>query len=318
MDKLKLHTLLVFFFSFTLLNCAEAADERRISISVDGDDESGIGLVIQSMNPAQQEKFGAEKGALILAVLPGSSAALAGLEKDDVIIRANGNAIADAEGLNEIAEELAKGAEISLQVLRDGEELSFSAQVSDFPDDEQHFTFISDDGEADIELMVASEIESDVAEAMREVEVLVKAGPQKGGYLGAQVEDLNKQLAVYFEVDQGALIERVEEGTPADDAGLLAGDVIVRINEREIADPADVIRTIRFYDPGETVRIFVSRKGVVQSFNVTLAERSGSKSLSWVAEDEEAFVIRAPRSARHNLDHEKIMQRVMKYRIFVI
>jgi C-terminal processing protease CtpA/Prc len=75
---------------------------------------------------------------------------------------------------------------------------------------------------------------------------------------GAQVTPLNDQLSEYFSVAHGLLITEVLEGTPAKDAGLAAGDIIVRAAGRPVASMADLRDVL--YEPG-TLQLTIIRKG---------------------------------------------------------
>lgn len=57
---------------------------------------------------------------------------------------------------------------------------------------------------------------------------------------GAQVTTLNRGLAEYFGVDRGVLVTEVTRGTPAADASIMAGDVIVRVGQRAVGDVGDL------------------------------------------------------------------------------
>jgi C-terminal processing protease CtpA/Prc len=59
---------------------------------------------------------------------------------------------------------------------------------------------------------------------------------------GAQITDLNEDLAQYFEADHGVLVTLVEDGTPAARAGLRGGDVIVSVDGHDVSDVGDVRR----------------------------------------------------------------------------
>ena len=99
------------------------------------------------------------------------------------------------------------------------------------------------------------------------------------GYLGIFMQDLNDQLADYFEVDEGVLITKVEEDTPAEEAGLKAGDVIVAIDGEEIGSSNDAGEIIADHEKGDKVDIAVIRKGVKKNFAAVLDERE--MDLSW-------------------------------------
>lgn len=72
---------------------------------------------------------------------------------------------------------------------------------------------------------------------------------------------------------QGALVTRVERRSPAADAGLLEGDVIVSVDDSTTAGAAGVIAAIRDREPGDQIDVIVVRQGEEQSVTVTLAER---------------------------------------------
>lgn len=79
------------------------------------------------------------------------------------------------------------------------------------------------------------------------------------GIAGAQLQELNEQLAQYFGVREGLLVERVATGTPAAKAGLEAGDVITVADGRPIGDLADLRRVVRGREG--KVKLDVVRKG---------------------------------------------------------
>ena len=69
----------------------------------------------------------------------------------------------------------------------------------------------------------------------------------------------------------GARVRRVEPGSPAEAAGLEAGDVIVSIAGEPVAGPADVVRAVGARRPGQTVEVEVLRDGERRTLSVTLA-----------------------------------------------
>tara|TARA_Y100000590_G_scaffold139729_1_gene160059 strand:+ start:1767 stop:2615 length:849 start_codon:yes stop_codon:yes gene_type:complete len=95
-------------------------------------------------------------------------------------------------------------------------------------------------------------------------------------FLGVNCEDISDQLRKYFKVksDVGVLISEVVEDSPAEGAGLKAGDVIVAINKDEIWDSQDLITTVREYEPEDEIKVKVIRKGRVKTIDIALGERS--------------------------------------------
>lgn len=76
---------------------------------------------------------------------------------------------------------------------------------------------------------------------------------------GAQLQALNKDLASYFQVDEGVLVTEVLEGTPASQAGLLAGDVIIKVGGEQVSSLKDLRFGVGYLE--RPLRLQVIRKG---------------------------------------------------------
>jgi C-terminal processing protease CtpA/Prc len=96
----------------------------------------------------------------------------------------------------------------------------------------------------------------------------------KRGFLGVHIQDLGKQLREYFKVkgDSGILVSEVEKDSPAEKAGLKAGDVVLKVNDDDVADAGDLTHAIRSYDPGTEVTLSILRNGKKKSIKVSLGE----------------------------------------------
>ncbi|MGI9621354.1 MAG: S1C family serine protease, partial [Acidimicrobiales bacterium] len=75
-------------------------------------------------------------------------------------------------------------------------------------------------------------------------------------------------------VDSGAFVQGTLEGSPAEMAGILRGDVIVSIDGQNIASSEDVARTVRAMRPGDLVEIVIERDGETEQVSVTLDIRN--------------------------------------------
>lgn len=78
------------------------------------------------------------------------------------------------------------------------------------------------------------------------------------GLHGLRLVPLNSELGEYFDADEGVLVAEAEEGSPL---GLRAGDVILRIGDRDVETPRDARLLLASHDPGDEVRIEVIRRG---------------------------------------------------------
>lgn len=107
---------------------------------------------------------------------------------------------------------------------------------------------------------------------------LVETGTVSRGFLGVGIQNLTTELAEGFGLDstKGALITEVNPGTPAEDAGLQSGDVIVAVNGQTVDSPSDLRLRIAGKSPGTEVEITYIRDGERQSKSVVLAELSAS------------------------------------------
>lgn len=104
---------------------------------------------------------------------------------------------------------------------------------------------------------------------------LIKHGQVRRGMLGVLVQDLTPEIAKALKIDRqgGAVIAKVESGSPADGAGLKAGDVIVGVDGQDVHDGADLRNRIGLKDVGDRVMLQFVRDGRSMSVTTTLAAR---------------------------------------------
>ena len=97
---------------------------------------------------------------------------------------------------------------------------------------------------------------------------------EKAGFLGVQIQDLSEQLSDYFKVKDGngVLVSEVVEDSPADKAGLKAGDIITKVDDANIENAGDLTATIRDYEPDTKVSVSVVRNGKEKKLEATLGE----------------------------------------------
>ena len=97
----------------------------------------------------------------------------------------------------------------------------------------------------------------------------------KGGYLGVRVQDITPALmkARDLSTDDGALVNRVEDESPADDAGIRRGDVIIEVNGEDVEDSGDLVDAVRGLEPGSKVDVVVLREGSRRTFKVKVEKR---------------------------------------------
>ena len=126
-------------------------------------------------------------------------------------------------------------------------------------------------------------------EAIRVSEQLRANGRVTRGRIGVQIEPVTKELAESIGLGkaQGALINRIEPGAPADKAGLEAGDVILKIDGKSIEKSADLPRVVGNTKPGTKSNLTVFRRGATKEMSIVIAELEPEKTVKRNPEPEE-------------------------------
>ncbi|MBS3772046.1 MAG: Do family serine endopeptidase [Bacteroidales bacterium] len=117
--------------------------------------------------------------------------------------------------------------------------------------------------------------------ARKVVQDIMKYGEVQRAVLGVQIQEVNGEIAQKYDLDtrQGAYIVGVQRDGAADRADIKPGDVVIRVDGKEIRDVADLQSTINNYSPGDEVTVTVIRDGERQQFDVTLRNRQGSTEI---------------------------------------
>lgn len=107
---------------------------------------------------------------------------------------------------------------------------------------------------------------------------LIKFGDVQKAFLGADVMDLNSELADRYKLDnlQGVLVNSILAGGAAEKAGLQRGDVILRVNDVPIDSKANFDEEIAYQDPGSRVKITFKRDKQIQEALCLLTNREGT------------------------------------------
>jgi serine protease Do len=126
-------------------------------------------------------------------------------------------------------------------------------------------------------------------EAMRVSEQLRANGRVTRGRIGVQIEQVTKELAESIGLGkaEGALINRIEPGAPADKAGLEAGDVIIKIDGKPIEKSSDLPRLVGNTKPGTKSKLTIFRRGATKELSIVIAELEPEKVAKKPVEVEE-------------------------------
>jgi serine protease Do len=119
-----------------------------------------------------------------------------------------------------------------------------------------------------------------IDEAMRVSQQLKSLGRVVRGRIGVQIGEVTKEVAESLGLPraQGALVARVEPGSPAEKAGVEAGDIITHFNGATIDKSGDLPRLVGNTKPGANSTVTVLRKGTKRDLPVTVAEMEADQT----------------------------------------
>lgn len=230
------------------------------------DDRSGVIVIPRELDKSEL----LQPGVLILSVITNSPAEQAGLEAGEFIISMDGKAIDSGEKL---AAELAKhqpGDEIKLDVQdQDGDRREITIKLGENPQRE---------GKAWLGIGYGN-----MPSILNEDQM-----PFSPDENWPQIPTLSPDDMPYFHnwEHPGALIKNVVSGSPADDVGLQAGQLIQAVDGKEVSSTNTLAELIAAYEPGDTVILEVftpgSDKAGFQEFEVQLGENPDSKGAAWL------------------------------------
>ena len=225
----------------------------------------GIGLDEVTPETVTRLKLKAERGAVVIDVVADSPAAKAGLQKDDVIVRWDGEQIESAIQLSRLRRETPVGRTVRLGIVRAGRDMEVSVQLGERPER--------------VSRIRPRVVTPRPARARFRPERASREWTIMRGSVGLQMLSLTPQMAEYFGLGKrsGALVTWVDQDSSAAKAGLKAGDVILSISGEAVDGPREAWRTLR-QKAGETVEIKVMRERKEQSLTVKL-EKSTTTSL---------------------------------------
>jgi predicted metalloprotease with PDZ domain len=271
---MKIFTILFSLILVSLWTMNVTAADKKVKKKVwvqKMEKKAGLGILVSNVNEDTEKTEGVKEGALIVQVFEESEAEKIGLKKGDVIVEVNNKSVKKPSDLKDALKDAEEGDKVELSVKQDGKLKSFKATLKPFEGGTHPFHIDKADGDIFID------VDQDPGEG-KNLEILRSGdcnipGRDKEGYLGVKVKEISGQLLEYFEVKNGVLIEEVIKDSPAGKAGLMAGDIIISINDRMIEDYQDLIRTVSYYNPEEKVELKFVRKGKNKEIKVVLGNK---------------------------------------------
>jgi serine protease Do len=250
-------------------------DGMNIVIGDDGSSWLGVETHEVTSDKAKELKLSAERGVVLGKIVPDSPAAKAGLKENDVVTEINGQRVEGAAQFRRMIHEIPAGRSIQLSVWRDGRTQTISATLG--KSQERRHTMKMMTPTPGTFAFRMPEI-PDIPSMEWNGNMLFGGGQPR---LGIDAEDLSGQLGTFFGAPEGEgiLVRDVNSGSPAEKAGVKAGDVITSLNGeriRTVGELREKLSTKR-EDKERTVKLGVLRNKSEVSLSVELpapAERT--------------------------------------------
>jgi serine protease Do len=175
-----------------------------------------MGILPAELTPELAEGFGLHdtRGILVQNVVDGTPAAKAGIKRNDVILEFDGQPYSDVTKFRLKVADTPVGKRVPVDVLRDGKRMTYYVVLDKKP--------------------------NDVAQAEP-----TKAEPGRESFAGIQIRDLTEDDQKTARVKAGVVVDDVEDGSAADDAGIRPGDVIEEVGGKPVASVSSFSRAIR-------------------------------------------------------------------------
>jgi serine protease Do len=189
-----------------------------------------LGVMIQKITPELKDKLGLEneQGALVADVSKGGPADKAGIERGDVIVSFDGKTIREMNDLPFIVAATPVEKSVSVEVMRKGKRETVQVKVGE----------------------------------LKEEEAAIETPAETKPKLGMALEDITPDIAKRLGLTEtsGVVVVQVEEGSPAAEAGIRPGDVIIEVDQKTIRSLEDLNAKTTGYKAGDTLLLLIKRQ----------------------------------------------------------
>jgi len=194
-----------------------------------------MGIGISDVTPENSKFFqvNSAEGAVVSQVQSNSPGAKAGLKVGDVITELNGQKVTDASQLQMEVSQKRPGTTINLEIMRDGKKVSLPVTLEEMGSRDKEGTESAENAQGK---------------------------PRWGLGLADLTPDLRDQVQAPGDL-HGAVVERVQPGSAADNAGIRPGDVIVGVNRHDVQSAGDVKKALADIPKGQDALLLVWSNG---------------------------------------------------------
>jgi serine protease Do len=231
-----------------------APQVREVNVMPFGGTYLGVSLAEIDANRAKELKLREDYGVEITRVEDGSPAEKAGVKPGDVVLEYNGQRVEGMEQFGRMVRETPAGREVKLTISRDGATQTLTATLGARKGHPFSGSFPPGFDMPEIRIPDIPQIYTSLRSAR----------------LGIEAESLGSQLAEYFGVKEGVLVRSVLENTPAQKAGIKAGDVITKVDGMAVTSPSELSGVVRSASAKKSYSLELVRDRKPQTISVTV------------------------------------------------
>lgn len=188
-----------------------------------------LGVIVQTVTPELADSFGLKdrKGALVADVEANAPADEAGIQKGDIIVAFDGKEIDEMSELPLVVAQTQVGKKVDVTILRNGKELTKKVTIGELKEEET-YAFLGEESRSDI---------------------------------GIEVSELTRELARRYGISEteGVLVTYVENDSPAEQAGIREGDIIIEVNREPVKNLDEYYQATKQAEKGDKILFWIKR-----------------------------------------------------------
>ncbi len=206
-----------------------------------------LGVGPRALTYDEKQKAGVANGAMIQSVQEGTPASVAGFQPGDIVVRYNGQPVTDDSAFRDMVARTAPGTRVDVEIIRDGHHQTLTPKVEEMP--------------------------ANIANGQIDQNGQPQQAPEAGGKLGVAVQPVTPEAVQQYNlkgITNGVVVVEVQSGSPAEQAGIQPGDVIIRANNRAVNSAADLSGAVRNAKSGDKVNLVVQHGDTRALVTVTI------------------------------------------------
>jgi len=220
----------------------------------------GVGVAEIDSSRAKELKLQVERGVEIRRVEADSPAEKAGLKERDVVLEYNGQPVEGTESFIRLVRETPVGRYARMLISREGATQTLTATLGRRKDGQEGHTY---------------SFTIPPLPPIPPIDLPKLMTTLRTTRVGLETESLSEQLAEYFGVKEGVLVRSVDKDSPAEKAGIKAGDVILRIDGEKVRRPGSVSEELRSSWDKKTIPVDLVRNKKELTVNLEMPVSPG-------------------------------------------